>query len=132
MSDDSPLSEPVPNEVRILAAGENLGALRSIHRPRTAMARLALKESRIYVYEQAVVISNGRGALGLYRWDQILVTRKGKTWLVTRADKVTFRVTKHWTDVEAIGKAMEDGAAAAAAAAGYKPKKSEKSEKPKK
>ena len=114
MSDDSVLSEPVPNEVRILAAGENLGALRSVHLPRTWAARLALKESRIYLYEHAVVISNGRGALGLYRWDQILVARKGKTWLVTRADKVTFRVTKHWTDVEALGKAMEDGAAAVA------------------
>ena len=118
MSDDSLLSEPVPNEVRILAAGENLGALRSVHRPGTWAARLAFKTARIYLYERAVVISNGRGALGLYPWDEISVVRTGKKWLVTRSDGVTFRVTRHWTDIDSLGKAMEDSAAAVAAGRG--------------
>lgn len=106
--------EPVPNELRILASSENLGALRSVHRPATAIARFALKQGRVYLYERGFVLSNGRGGLGLYRWDAVTATRRGPALLVRRADGVTVRLTRHWTDLEALTTAIEQGAGPAA------------------
>jgi hypothetical protein len=107
--------EPLPNELRILASTENLGALRSVHRPATRMARFALKNARVYRYDLGVVLSNGRGGLGLYRYDQITVTHPGTVWLLRRRDGVTARLTRHWSEIQALGEAVEQGAARAAA-----------------
>ena len=117
MSDVPGLTEPIPNELRILASTESLGSLRSVHRPATRLARFALKSARVYLYDQGVVISNGRGGLGLYRWDQITVTRRGSARLLHRADGVTVRLTRHWSDAEALGEAIEQGAERARPAA---------------
>jgi hypothetical protein len=78
------------------------------------MARFALRNARVYRFEQGVVLSNGRGGLGLYRYDQITVTHPGTVWLVRRRDGVTARLTRHWSDIEALGAAMEQGVAQAA------------------
>ena len=124
MSDPTPMSElagpsePVPNEVRIFASGENLGRLRSVHRPDTFLARVALKQARVYLYEHGILLSNGRGGLGLYRWDQIAATRAGSALLVHRADGVDLRLTRHWSEAEALTGAVEQGVAAAAAERG--------------
>jgi hypothetical protein len=114
LNEVSGLTEPVPNELRILASGENLGALRSVHRPATMLARFALKQARVYLYERGFVLSNGRGGLGLYRWDQIAVERGGSHLLVHRADGVDLRLTRHWSDSGPLLDAVAQGAAAAA------------------
>jgi hypothetical protein len=111
-------TEPVPNEVRILASGENLGALRSVHRPDTFLARVALKQARVFLFERGILLSNGRGGLGLYRWDQISATRKGSAVFVHRADGVDLRLTRHWSEARALADAVEQGVAAAAAERG--------------
>ena len=117
MSDVSGLTEAVPSDLRILASGENLGVLHSVHRPATLLARFALKQARVYLYDGGIVLSNGRGGLGLYRWDQITAARHGSALLVHRSDGVALRLTRHWSDAEALTRAVEDGVAAAAAAA---------------
>jgi hypothetical protein len=106
--------EKVPNELRILASSESLGGLRSVHRPATRMARFALKSSRVYRYDLGLVIANGRGGLGLYRYDQITVLKRGDSWFVQRADDVLLRLTKHWSGIGELGLAVEQGAAQAA------------------
>jgi hypothetical protein len=99
-------TEPVPNQLRILAAQENLGNLVSIHRPATWLARLALKGSRVYLYDKGFVLSNGRGALGLFLREQVTVSEKAGTWLVTRQDGARFRLTRHWTDYRELGQRL--------------------------
>ena len=120
MNDPTPMnelagpSEPVPNEVRILASGENLGRLRSVHRPDTFLARAALKQARVYLFERGILLTNGRGGLGLYRWDQITAVRRGPALSVHRADGVDLRLTRHWSEAESLTGAVEQGVAAAA------------------
>lgn len=117
MSDDQPRSlndlngpngpsEPVPNQLRILAAQENLGNLISIHRPATRLARLVLKGSRVYLYDKGFVLSDGRGSLGLFPADQVTVTEKAGTWLIARQDGARFRLTRHWSDYRALGERL--------------------------
>ena len=106
--------EKVPTQLRILAMNENLGNLHSVHSPATRMARFALKSSRIYLFDKGFVVSNGRGGLGLFRWEHCKVTEQAGTWLVTRTDGPKLRLTKHWTEHAELGRAIAAGAAAAA------------------
>ena len=99
-------TEPVPNQLRILAAQENLGNLVSTHRPATWLARRALKGSRVYLYDKGFVLSDGRGALGLFLHEQVTVSEKAGTWLVTRQDGARFRLTRHWTDYRKLGQRL--------------------------
>jgi hypothetical protein len=105
--------EKVPNPLRILAAKENLGNLTSVHRPATRLGRLALKQARVYRYDRGFVLDNGRGGLGLFRWEQSAVTAKGESWLVTRADGAEFQVTKHWSEHRELGGAVAQAVARA-------------------
>lgn len=98
--------EKVPNQLRILAAQENLGNLVSIHRPATRLTRFVLKGSRIYLYDKGIVLSNGRGSLSLFDWERTSVEQKGGAWLVTRRDGARFRLTRHWTDYAVLGRAL--------------------------
>ncbi|WP_034268154.1 hypothetical protein [Actinospica robiniae] len=108
--------EKVPNQLRILAMQENLGNLLSVHRPATRLGRLALKESRVYLYDKGLVADNGRGGMGLFRWEHCAVAAKSGGWLVTRADGPKFAVTKHWTEHQALGLAAERAVAQARSA----------------
>ena len=103
--------EPVPNQLRILAATENLGTLRSVHRPATRLGRFAMRSARVYRFDRAVVLGNGRGSFGLYRYDQIQVTHRGAVWSLRRGDGATVRLTRHWSDLEALGEAVEKAVA---------------------
>lgn len=105
--------EKVPNQLRILAAHENLGRLISVHRSSTRLARIALKEARVYLYDKGFVVADGRGGTGLFRWEQCEVTGKPGSWVVSRADGPKFQVTKHWTDHEELGQAIEQAVAQA-------------------
>jgi len=105
--------EPVPHDLRIMAAEENLGELRSVHRPASFMARVALRRSRIYLYRNGIVLANGRGNLGLFRFDQITATRRGSALSVRRQDgPQLLLLARHWTDAEALAGAIEEGVAA--------------------
>ena len=110
--------EKVPTQLRILAMQENLGNLISVHRPATRLARLALKEARVYLYDKGFVVADGRGGTGLFRWEHSAVSVKAKSaaWLVTRADGPRFQATKHWTDHQDLGRAIEQAVAGAGAA----------------
>lgn len=105
--------EKVPNQLRILAAHENLGRLISVHRPGTRLARIALKEARVYLYDKGFVVADGRGGTGLFRWEQCAVAGKPGNRVVSRADGPKFQVTKHWTDHEELGQAIEQAVAQA-------------------
>lgn len=98
--------EKVPNQLRILAAQENLGNLISVHRPATRLTRLLLKGSRIYRYDKGLVISNGRGGFSLFDWEHSTAEEKGGTWLLARNDGARFRLTRHWTGYEELGRAL--------------------------
>jgi hypothetical protein len=56
--------------------------------------------------------------MGLFRWEQATVVPRSGAWLVTRADGPKFQVTKHWTDHEELGRAIEQGVGRSGAAAG--------------
>ena len=99
-------SEPVPNQLRILAAQENLGNLVSIHRPSTRPARIVFRDARVYLYDKGVVVSNGRGSLSLFDWERTGVQRKGGGWQLTRSDGARFRLTRHWTGYAELGQAL--------------------------
>jgi hypothetical protein len=98
--------EPVPNELRILASQENLGGLKSVHRPATRIAKLTLKQARVFLYERGLVLADGHGSFGLFRWDQVSVTARGVGFQVTRQDGVGFRLTRHWSDFETLGRRL--------------------------
>ena len=104
--------EPVPNELRILASQENLGGLKSVHRPATRIAKLTLKQARVFLYEHGLVLSDGHGSLGLFRWDQVSVAARGVGFQVTRQDGVGFRLTRHWSDFETLGRRLAELASA--------------------
>jgi hypothetical protein len=108
--------EKVPNQLRILAMQENLGALISVHRPATRLARLALKQARVYLYAKGFVLDDGRGGMGLFRWERSAVAAKSDGWLVTRADGPRFQVGRMWTDHRELGAAIEQAVARAASA----------------
>lgn len=105
--------EKVPMQLRVLAMRENLGNLHAVHRPATRLARLALKQARVYLYDKGFVVDNGHGGTGLFRWEHSAVTAKPDRWLVTRADGPKFQVTKHWTEHQALGRAIEQAVARA-------------------
>jgi hypothetical protein len=110
MSDEMPApNEPVPGELRILASEENLGELRSVHRPATFLARLAFRRSRIYLYRNGFVLANARGRLGLFRFDQVTATRRGSARSVQRPDGATFLLLdRHWTESGALAGAIDE------------------------
>ncbi len=108
--------EKVPTQLRILAMQENLGNLLSVHRPATRLARLALKQARIYLYDKGFVLADAHGGTSLFRWEQCTVTAKGDGWLVSSATGPKFQVTKHWTDHQALGAAIEQSVARVSAA----------------
>ena len=66
--------EKVPPQVRILAAGENLGTLRSAHRPSHWLGRVQFRSGRVYVFDRGLVLAQRDGAsLKLFPAAQIRV-----------------------------------------------------------
>lgn len=70
--------EKVPPQVRILAATENLGALRSVHRPEGWLAKVQFRGGRVYLFDQGLVIAHRDGAaLRLFRAGQMRIKNSG-------------------------------------------------------
>jgi hypothetical protein len=106
--------EKVPNALRILAMRENLGHLHAVYRPATRLARLTLKEARIYRYDKGLVLASGRGTSDPFRWEQCTVQKRAGGCLLTRQDGAKLQLTKHWTEYEELGRAVEQAVAQAA------------------
>lgn len=63
--------EKVPPQVRILASGESMGVLRSVHRAANWLGKLQFRGARVYVFDQGLVLSHRDGAsLKLFRVGQ--------------------------------------------------------------
>jgi hypothetical protein len=102
--------EPVPKRLRILAAAENLGTLRSVHRPASWFTKIQFRDGRIYLYDQGFVLGQANGTLRLFRWGQFAVRRAGSGLLVTGADKRTMGVSKKWSHFAELERAITGGA----------------------
>lgn len=90
-------SEPVPARLRMLASVENLGALRSVHRPASWFTRLQYRNGRIYLFDQGFVFSPLPGAFQLFRWERSTVRKSGRGYLIIGADRRAVALTKKWS-----------------------------------
>lgn len=102
-------SEPVPNQVRILASGENLGALQSAHRPVQWFVRLQFRGGSVFVYERGLVQSQHDGdKLKLFPVGQMRIRNaNGRTFQIWGpAGLATAYNVSQWSDGEALAKAL--------------------------
>lgn len=110
MSDLGGLTEPVPNQVRILASQENLGTLRSAHRPSTWLSKIQFRKGRIFVFDQGVVLSRKDGArLQLFRVGQMRLkgTGSGVFVLAGPRGQAGF-ITGQWSGGEQLRTALSE------------------------
>jgi hypothetical protein len=100
--------EKVPNQLRILAATENLGRLLSVHRPVGFVSKSRWGNSRVYVYDQGLAVARRDGArMRLFRVGQMRVRGLDeRRFLLAGGQGVVGIGTKKWTDGEALGKAL--------------------------
>lgn len=111
MSDPSGMtapSEPVPNQVRILASGENLGALQSAHRPVQWFSRIQMRGCRLFVFERGLVLSkwNGRGLKQFPVGQMQVKNTNDRTFLLRGPDGAAGFWPRHWSDGEALAKTL--------------------------
>ena len=104
-------AEPVPKRLRVLAAAENLGTLRSVHRPTSRFTRIQFRDGRIYLFDQGFVLGQANGTLLLFRWSQVAVRRAGSGLLITGADRRSMVLSKKWSNFAELEQAITAGAA---------------------
>ena len=98
--------EKVPNQLRILAAQENLGNLRSVHRPTSWLGRISVR-GRFFVFDQGFVLEQGDGArLMLFRVGRMWIRDMGGIFLVGGQQGRVKYVTKRWSDGEVLANAL--------------------------
>lgn len=103
--------EPVPTRLRILAAAENLGVLRSMHHPTSWLAKRQFPHGRIYLYDRGFVIGQADGsALRLFRWGQITVKKAVGGYLIAGTDGRAFGLTRKWSGFAELEQAITEGA----------------------
>jgi hypothetical protein len=103
-------AEPVPTRLRILAAAENLGVLRSVHHPTSWLAKRQLPHGRIYLYDRGFVLGQADGsALRLFRWEQITLKKTVGGYLIADTDGRAFGLTRKWTGFAELEQAITDG-----------------------
>jgi hypothetical protein len=112
-SDPTGPTEPVPASLRILASGENLGALRSVHRPAGPVGRIRFRSARLYLFDHGLVLCLGDGArLTLFRVGRMRIKdTNGRAFLLAGPDGRMGFLAAQWSD----------GAAPARALAGWAP-----------
>ena len=98
--------EKVPNQLRILAAQENLGTLRSVHRPNSWLGRISVR-GRFFVFDQGIVLENGDGAhLMLFPVGAMGISETDGIFLVGGPQGRVKYVTKRWSDGEVLAKTL--------------------------
>lgn len=100
--------EKVPPQVRILASGESLGVLRSVHRAANWLGKLQFRGARVYVFDQGLVLSYRDGAsLRLFRVGQMRIrnTNDRVFQLAGPQGRAGF-VTGQWSDGPALAAAL--------------------------
>ena len=107
-------AEPVPAQLRILASVQNLGTLRSVHRPASWLTNLQYRNGRIYLFDQGFVLGLAGGRLGLFRWGQITVRKAGSGYLVIGADGRRMGLSRKWTGFAELEQAITESAAQSA------------------
>jgi hypothetical protein len=99
--------EKVPNQLRILAAQENLGNLRSVHRPTGWLGRIQAR-GRFFVFDQGIVLEQGNGArLMLFRAGAMRIRDLGGIFLVGGPQGRIKYVTTQWSDGELLAAALK-------------------------
>ncbi|HWG25157.1 hypothetical protein [Actinospica sp.] len=98
--------EKVPNQLRILAAQENLGTLRSVHRPTTWLGRITVR-GRFFVFDQGVVLEQGDGArLMLFRVGTMRIREMGGIFLLAGPHGRVKYVATQWSDGGVLANAL--------------------------
>ncbi|HEY3871399.1 MAG TPA: hypothetical protein VGM10_23765 [Actinocrinis sp.] len=102
--------EPIPTRLRILAAAENLGVLRSVHHPVSWLAKRQFPHSRIYLYDHGFVLGHADGsALRLFRWGQITAKKAVGGYLIAGTDGCAFGLTRKWSGFAELEHAITEG-----------------------
>lgn len=97
--------EKVPNQLRILAARENLGKLHSVHRPVKLLSRLQNRGARVFVYDQGLVWAAHEGArMKLFRVGAMRIQNtKDHVFLLSGPQGQLGAVPAQWSDGEVLG-----------------------------
>jgi hypothetical protein len=103
--------EKVPNQLRILAAQENLGTLRSVHRPTSWLGKIQFRQGRYFVFDQGVALDQGNGArLMLFRVGTMRIKDWGGVFLLAGPQGRLKFASQQWSDGEVLAKALHDWA----------------------
>ena len=103
--------ETIPTRLRILAAAENLGVLRSVHQPTSWFTRIQFRRGRIYLYDEGFVLGQSDGAsLRLFRWGQLTVRKTGNGYLITDANRRPMGLSRKWSGFAQLERAITAGA----------------------
>ena len=100
--------EKVPNQLRILAAQQNLGTLRSVHRPTSWLSRIQNRRGRYFVFDQGIVLDLRNGArLKLYRVGAMRIKdTNGRIFLLDGPQGQTGCMVYQWSDGEVLARAL--------------------------
>lgn len=100
--------EKVPNQLRILAAQENLGTLRSVHRPVGWLGKIQFRQGRYFVFDQGIVLDQKNGArLKLFRVGAMRVRdTNGRVFVLDGPQGQAGCVVSQWSDGEVLARAL--------------------------
>ena len=100
--------EKVPNQLRILAAQQNLGNLLSVHRPATLLGRIQFRHGRYFVFDQGLVLDQRDGArLKLFRVGALRVrSRNDRDFLLDGPQGQAGALTGQWSDGAVLAAAL--------------------------
>ena len=100
--------EKVPNQLRILAATQNLGRLVSVHRPTSWLGRIQFRQGRYFVFDQGLVLDQRNGTrLKLFRVGAMRIKNPNdRVFLLTGPQGQAGCVIAQWSDGELLAKAL--------------------------
>ena len=102
--------EAVPVPLRILASSQNLGTLRSVHRPASRFTALQFRQGRIYLSDQGFVLAQAKGKMLLFRRGQFTLRPVGSGYLIAGADRLSMGLGKKWSGFAELERAITAGA----------------------
>ena len=106
--------EKVPNQLRILAMQENLGNLRSVHRPTSWLGKIQFRQGRYFVFDQGVVLDQKDGRrLKLFRVGAMRIKNTGDhIFLLAGPQGQAGCMSEQWSDGEVLARALSGWALA--------------------